>query len=307
MCKPRFRYSSMERRRFGQTDMNVTVLGFGGSEIGNASAELVDRLLNSALDAGINVIDTAECYEQSEELIGKVASKRRHEFFLFTKCGHPRGVGSQDWSRASILESIQRSLQRLQTDRVDLIQLHGASEAVMKGGDAIAALETAREKGLVRYIGYSGDSQSARYAVECGAFDALQTSISLADQEAIALTLPVAREKKMGVIAKRPLANVAWKTAHRPIKSYHHQYWERLRKLHYDFINDGSIEESVATALRFTLSVPGVHTAIVGTTKPERWDQNAKMIADELLPEAQFQAIRERWDDVAPKTWIGQP
>ena len=111
----------------------------------------------------------------------------------------------------------------------------------------------------------------------------------------------------MGVIAKRPLANVAWKTAHRPIKSYHHQYWERLRKLHYDFINDGSIEESVATALRFTLSVPGVHTAIVGTTKPERWDQNAKMIADELLPEAQFQAIRERWDDVAPKTWIGQP
>jgi aryl-alcohol dehydrogenase-like predicted oxidoreductase len=198
-------------------------------------------------------------------------------------------------------------LQRLQTDRLDLIQLHGASEAVMKSGDAIAALETARGKGLVRYLGYSGDSQSARYAVECGAFDALQTSISLADQEAITLTLPLAREKNMGVIAKRPLANVAWKTEHRPMKSYHHQYWERLRKLSYEFINDSSIEESIATALRFTLSVPGVDTAIVGTTKPERWNQNTKMIADGPLPEAQFEAIRERWDDVAPKTWIGQP
>jgi aryl-alcohol dehydrogenase-like predicted oxidoreductase len=297
----------MEQRRFGQTDMNVTVLGFGGSEIGNASAELVDRLLKSALDAGINVIDTAECYEQSEELIGKTASKRRDGLFLFTKCGHPRGVGSQDWSRESILDSVQRSLKRLQTDHLDLIQLHGASEAIMRGGDAIAALETARDKGLVRYIGYSGDSQSARYAVECGAFDALQTSISLADQEAVTLTLPRARERNMGVIAKRPLANVAWKTAHRPIKSYHHQYWERLRKLHYDFIYDCTIEESVATALRFTLTVPGVHTAIIGTTKAERWDQNAKMIAHGPLTEADFDAIRERWDDVAPKTWIGQP
>jgi aryl-alcohol dehydrogenase-like predicted oxidoreductase len=178
---------------------------------------------------------------------------------------------------------------------------------VMKNGDAIAALETARDKGLARYIGYSGDSQSARYAVECGAFDALQTSISLADQEAITLTLPLAHKKNMGVIAKRPLANVAWKTAHRPIKSYHHQYWERLRKLDYDFIDDGTIEESVATALRFTLTVLGVHTAIVGTAKPERWDQNAKMIALGPLTEADFDAIRERWDDVAPKTWIGQP
>jgi len=299
--------TKVEKRRLGQTDMNVTVLGFGGSDIGNASVELVDRLLKSALDAGINVIDTAECYEQSEELIGKAASKRRDELFLFTKCGHPRGVGSQDWSRESILDSVQRSLKRLQTDHLDLIQLHGASETVMKNGDAIAALETARDKGLARYIGYSGDSQSARYAVECGAFDALQTSISLADQEAITLTLPLAHKKNMGVIAKRPLANVAWKTAHRPIKSYHHQYWERLRKLDYDFIDDGTIEESVATALRFTLTVLGVHTAIVGTAKPERWDQNAKMIALGPLTEADFDAIRERWDDVAPKTWIGQP
>ena len=298
----------MEKRQLGQTDMQVSVLGFGGAEIGfeGASEETVERLLKSALDAGLNVIDTAECYEGSEELIGKAVADRRAEFFLFTKCGHPRGVGSEDWSLSSLLESIERSLQRLQTDRLDLIQLHSCPEAVLRKGDAIAALQQAREKGYARYIGYSGDSLAAKYAVECGAFDTLQTSINIADQEALELTLPIARERNMGVIAKRPIANAAWKEQHKPIDSYHHVYWDRLSKLHYDFIRQRPLEESIAHALRFTLSVPGVHTAIVGTTKPERWLQNAKVVEAGLLSNAEFEAVRDRWEEIAPATWIGQ-
>jgi len=298
----------MEKRRFGNTDMQVSVLGFGGAEIGfqGATEETVARLLKGALDAGLNVIDTGECYEGSEELIGKTVADRRSDFYLFTKCGHPRGVGSEDWSTGSLLESIERSLRRLRTDRLDLIQLHSCSEAVLRKGDAIAALQTAREKGYARYLGYSGDSQAARYAVECGAFDTLQTSINIADQEAIDLTIPLAREKKMGVIAKRPIANVAWKENHKPINSYHHVYWERLQKLRYDFIRNLPVEESIAHALRFTLSVSGVQTAIVGTTKPERWQENARLVEEGLLSEAEFGAIRERWEEIAPSSWVGQ-
>lgn len=298
----------MEKRQLGKTDMQVSVLGFGGAEIGfeGAAEENVQRLLKSALDAGLNVIDTGECYEGSEELIGKTVSDRRADYYLFTKCGHPRGVGSEDWSPPSLLESIERSLRRLRTDKLDLIQLHSCSEAILRKGDAIAALQTAREKGYARYIGYSGDSVAARYAVECGAFDTLQTSINIADQEAIELTLPLAREKQMGVIAKRPIANAAWKENHRPIEPYHHAYWDRLNKLHYEFIRHLPLEESIAHALRFTLSVPGVHTAIVGTTKPERWLENAKLVEAGLLKDAEFTAIRERWEEIAPATWIGQ-
>ena len=89
----------MERRRLGRTDMAVSALGFGGSEIGYESVprETVTRLLNAALDAGLNVIDTAECYADSEVLIGRAVSGRRREVFLFTKCGHPRGFGAGDW------------------------------------------------------------------------------------------------------------------------------------------------------------------------------------------------------------------
>jgi len=288
--------------------MDVSVLGFGGSEIGyeRASPETVAKLLNSALDAGLNVIDTAECYYNSEDLIGQAASVRRREFYLFTKCGHPHGMESgANWSKESILENVQRSLARLKTDRLDLVQLHSCSESTLRKGEVIDALQTAREKGYTRYIGYSGDSRPAHFAVECGAFDTLQTSISIADQEAIDLTLPLAREKQMGVIAKRPIANAAWKTGHRPIDSYHHEYWERLRKLNYDFLG-GDLEKTISIALRFTLSVPGVHSAIVGTKKPERWVENARLLEAGPLDEAAFRAIRERWQECAPRTWIGQ-
>jgi aryl-alcohol dehydrogenase-like predicted oxidoreductase len=266
----------------------------------------VAELLNSALDAGLNVIDTAECYHNSEELIGEAVSHRRKEFYLFTKCGHPHGFGERaDWSKNSILESIERSLRRLKTDNIDIVQLHSCSKTILEKGEAIDALQTARDRGHVRYLGYSGDSQAARYAVETGAFDTLQTSVNIADQEAINLTLPMAREKQMGVIAKRPIANAAWKTGHRPIDSYHHEYFERLRKLNYEFLNY-DLERSISTALRFTLSVPGIHTAIVGTTKPERWRQNARLLEAGTLSEKEFQSIRDRWEECAPRTWIGQ-
>ncbi len=299
----------MEKRAFGRTDMRVSVLGFGGAEIGHEGADeaTVARLLGSALDAGLNLIDTGECYGDSEELIGKTVADRRDEFYLFTKVGHPHGQESgANWSPDSILESIERSLRRLRTDRVDLVHLHSCPEAVLKKGDAIAALQTARAKGFTRYIGYSGDSHAADYAVACGAFDSLQISVNIADQEAIDHAVPAAHRAQMGVIAKRPLANVAWRTGQKPENSYHQTYWERLRKLSYPFLHGVALEKTVATALRFTLAVPGVCTAIVGTQNPERWAENARLLEDDSLGKATYQEIRERWEEVAPKTWIGQ-
>jgi aryl-alcohol dehydrogenase-like predicted oxidoreductase len=297
----------METRQFGKTDMKVSVLGFGGAEIGfeKATVQTVAQLLGDALDAGLNVIDTAECYLQSEELIGQAVSTRRDQFWLFTKCGHPEGPYAEDWRPDSLLRSIQRSLTRLKTDRVDLVQLHSCSEAELRKGDVIAALQRAREQGYTRYIGYSGDAQAARYAIETGAFDTLQTSISIFDQEAIDLTLPLARKQSMGVIAKRPIGNAVWRYAQKPENSYHQPYWERHQKLKYDFVS-GDPKQTAAIALGFTLSLPGVHTTIVGTAKPGRWRENAALVESNPIAPAQFQAIRDRWRHVAQADWVGQ-
>jgi aryl-alcohol dehydrogenase-like predicted oxidoreductase len=295
----------MERRKLGKTGIDASVLGFGGSEIGyqGVSARTVAKLLGGALDAGLTVIDTAECYDESEVLIGKALGARRREIALFTKCGHAGGWGRADWRLDPLLKSLERSLKRLQTDHVDLVQLHSCSLDVLRRGDAITALERARERGWTRYIGYSGDSAAARYAIETGRFDTLQTSVSIADQEAIELTLPLAQARGMGVIAKRPLANVAWRYTRRP-ESYYADYYERLRVLQYPFLKQS--DTAVATALRFTLSVPGVHTAIVGTTKPERWHENAALLGRGALPKKDYDAIRARWRDVADASWEGQ-
>jgi hypothetical protein len=189
---------------------------------------------------------------------------------------------------------------------MDLIQLHSCPAEELRKGAVIEALRQARARGYTRYIGYSGDSQAALYAVECGAFDTLQISVSVADQEAIDCILPLALERNIGVIAKRPLANVAWRNANRPPgDSYHRPYWERLKKLHYDFL-EGELKETVATALRFTLSVPGVHTAIVGTIKPGRFAENSAALKDGPLPKERFDNIRARWREAANRNWEGQ-
>src|SRR4030095_8245493 len=116
----------MEKRTFGSTGVEVSVLGFGGAEIGFQSIadEVVTDLLSAAFTAGLNVVDTAECYAKSEELIGKTVSNRPRDYFLFTKVGHSGPFGSDNWTKEGILKSIDRSLKRLKTDYVDLIQLH---------------------------------------------------------------------------------------------------------------------------------------------------------------------------------------
>jgi aryl-alcohol dehydrogenase-like predicted oxidoreductase len=297
----------VEQRQYGKTGMNVSILGFGGAEIGfeGASLEQADQLLGSALDAGLNVIDTAECYATSEELIGKAVSHRRGDYYLFTKCGHASGFDLPDWDPAMLEASIDRSLQRLNTDYVDVVHLHSCSEELLRQGDVIDVLVRAKEKGKVRYIGYSGDHLAALYAIQCGAFDSLETSVNIADQEAITLTIPEAQKRGIGVIAKRPIANAAWRTGSKPESSYQHTYWDRLQTLDYDWLKR-DLNESVGTALRFTLTVPGVHTAIVGTAKPDRWVENARLLEQGLLPQDRYDAIRAVWQGKASADWIGQ-
>lgn len=295
----------MEQRNLGKTGLRVSVLGFGGAEIGfnEVASQDVSRMLNAALDAGLNLIDTAAAYVKSEALIGEAVSHRRQEYLLVTKCGALDGFSRSDWSKEGILRTVETSLRNLRTDHVDVLLLHSCSEPEMNWGEAVTGVEAARDKGYARFIGYSGDGGPALWAVRSGRFDVLETSISIADQEALELTLPIAREKNLGVIAKRPIANAAWRYKEAPSNSYHTEYWRRLQKLDYDFLRDPHGASS--TALRFTLSQPGVSCAIVGTTNAERYQQNAAAIQQGPLPQSDIDAIRTRWAETAENSWVG--
>ncbi|MBA3600417.1 MAG: aldo/keto reductase [Acidobacteria bacterium] len=297
----------MEKRKFGKTDMEVSVLGFGGAEIGfnpKQTQEGVNELLNSALDAGLNLIDTAAGYLKSEQMIGEAVGTRRKEFYLITKCGALDGFTRSDWSVKGILATIETSLRDLKTDYLDIAQLHSCDREILKRGEAIEGLQRAQEKGYTRYIGYSGDNEDARYAVEMDIFDSLQTSVSIADQTPIDTNIKLAATKNIGVIAKRPIANAVWRHDSKPDESYHHEYWDRIQKLKFNFLTK-SLEEATATALRFTLSIPGVDTLIVGTTRPQRWQENAKYVAEGKLSGEEYEAIRNRWKEVSGDDWVG--
>jgi len=306
---------AIEYRALGKTGLQVSALGFGGSEVGYQAVaqRTVDKIVSIALDAGINVIDTAECYADGEALIGKAIAGRRSEVVLMTKCGHaPLGSAAEraggyahpDWEPAMLARSIERSLKNLRTDHVDVIQLHSPGLATLKDGRAIEVIHKARERGQARFVGCSADSDEAVYAVESGAFDTIQISVSIADQEAIERVVPKAAARGMGVIVKRPIANAAWRNGGQPPGDwYTRPYWDRLQTLDYDFIRGGVAD---AIALRFTLGTAGVSTAIVGTTRPERIAQNIAHAGAGSIPPAEYEAIRARWRSVAPADWIGQ-
>lgn len=297
----------MRYRRLGKTGLEVSALGYGAVEIGRSAVEqeVVDRLLNSAIDSGLNVIDTAAAYWTSEALIGSAVQGHRRDLVLMSKCGSLDGFTRSDWSKEGVLDSITESLKRLKTDYLDVAQLHSCDSEILRRGEAIEGLIRAQERGYTRFTGYSGDGEDALFAIGLDFFDTLQTSISIADQEAIELTVPEAMEREMGIIAKRPIANAVWRNDSRPENPYHQDYWDRLEDLKYPLL-DLPLEESIGIALRFTLAVEGVATAIVGTTKPGRWQQNSQYIDEGPLPDEEFEAIRERWKEKARGDWTGQ-
>ena len=283
------------------------MLGFGGAEIGFNPLEVstVKQIIKEALDEGITLFDTAAAYLSSEQLLGECLKGRRKNVTLVTKCGAIDGFKRSDWSKEGILRTIQQSLSNLQTDHIDVVLLHSCGALEFLWGEAAEALIEAKKRGYTKWIGYSGDGSSALAAIRSGHFDVLETSLNIADQEPITLTLPEAKAANMGVIIKRPLANTAWRKADLEKTDYNYDYWKRLQKLEYEFLGTGLADE-IDAALRFTLSQPGVSVAIVGASKVGRVHENAKLIQAGPLPQSAIKAIRDRWKEVADATWVGQ-
>jgi aryl-alcohol dehydrogenase-like predicted oxidoreductase len=307
----------MKLTPFGKTGFNVSSLGLGAAEIGylNTDRQLAAKMMNFMLDEGVNVIDTASGYETSEEVIGESISRRRKQFILISKCGNTLpDISAPRWSPELITQTVDRSLKRLKTDVLDVMLLHSCDERTLRNGQALAALVKAKQAGKIRFLGYSGDNEPAAYAATLPDISVVETSISLADQTNIDGVLPIALKNNLGVLAKRPICNSAWKeitTQPSFYKDYARVYTERLATMNLSPTQLG-IPGPTETAwpelaLRFTLSQPGVHTAIIGTTRIENARANIAYAARGPLPPTTVKQIRAAFASAqSSQHWTGQ-
>jgi aryl-alcohol dehydrogenase-like predicted oxidoreductase len=291
----------MIRRTLGRTGLEVTQLGYGSMGLRGprtwgvrvVGEEAADRFLNRVLDAGINLIDTAPDYGISEERIGRYIGSRRGEYYLATKCGcaytqHEDHIEIRHvWKREVIERNIETSLRRLQTDYVDVLQFHGGDAETLQREGLIDLLLRFREQGIVRFVGASSSLPELPGLVELGVFDTFQVPYScLAPDHHDWITR--AAEAGAGLIIRGGIAQGGPEAEiQRPALN---DVWARAQL-------DDVLPEGMSPAeliLRFTLTHPHCHTAIVGTCNPAHLDENIASAEKGPLPADLYEAIRSR-------------
>ena len=261
--------TSLPARSLGSTGVSVPILGYGTAPLGkpDISRTHAERCLNHAIDHGITYLDTSPDYG-SEPHVGAVMSTRRDEVFLATKVNKR--------SRDGVLSELNESLERLQTDHVDLIQVHAVNawadlEQVLAPDGALAGLRDARDQGLVRFIGITGHARPEilGHALEQYPFDTVLVALGMADRLVTSpetFVLPRARERNIGVIA---------------MKVFGHGTFPR-RDL----------------AFRYSLGLPGVSLAIIGMDDVNQIDENVDL-ASSIQPLTD-EELQQLVDDVRP-------
>ncbi len=244
------------QRPFGRTGHLSSVALFGGAALARASQDDADRALEVLLRHGVNHIDTAARYGDSESRIGPWMARHRKDFFLATKTGSRAGKDARD--------DIHRSLERLRVDRVDLIQLHSLGhpddwDQAMGPGGALEACVRAREEGLVRFIGVTGHGWAipAMHRRSLARFDfdsvLLPYNFFMAQdaryREAFEGVLAVCRERNAAVQVIKSIARGPWATSERS----HATWYEPL-----------TAQADIERAVHWALGIPGIHLNTAG-------------------------------------------
>ena len=269
----------MNYRLLGRTGLRVSEISLGAVEIGmpygiptaggleRPSEEEAHALLHAALDMGINLIDTARAYGESEEIIGRALKGRRHEYILATKVYHyaDRGLSTAEQRRA-IRESIETSLRALQTDVIDILQIHSATQEVLERGEVLRELEEAQRAGKARFLGATVYGVEAPMtAVLDGHYDVIQVAYNMLDRRLEAEVLPLAYEKRIGVMVRSVLLKGVLTPRYAALPDGLAELQEAARRL--EAIVQTECESLPEAAFRYVLDNPCISTALVGTGK----------------------------------------
>jgi aryl-alcohol dehydrogenase-like predicted oxidoreductase len=307
----------MNYRRLGRSGITVSEVGFGAWGIGGPTDGLTSygvtddqvslAALKHALDRGVTFFDTSSVYGygRSETLIGQAFKNVRARVVIATKAGFTRWDAEPDFSPDAITRSCEQSLGRLQTDHVDLLQLHNPSLDTMRRSEVIAALERLVQQGKTRAWGLSMRSpEEAAIALNEVKPPVLQVNLNMMDVRAVTSgLLDAARHAGAGIIARTPLCFGFLSGAVGPDTVFppgdHRRGWppeqietwragaERVLAA----VPHPAGSTATQAALRFCLSFPAVSTVIPGMLTPGEVDENAAASELGSLPESAIEAV----------------
>lgn len=282
----------LPERVLGRINRKIPLVGFGVAPLGsdNTTPEEATRIVNFAIDQGITYLDTAPVYGDPNSTYGNAEMKlkevlktRRDEVFLVTKAN----AGRQ--TKDGILEQIEESLQRMGVDSVDLVHMHNLGDFDMetffaKEG-ALAGLQAARERKLIRYLGVSGHIRPPRFTtvLETGLFDLAMVTLNFADRftyDFEGCVLPVAQKHNIAVVAMKVLGgSIDWK---------------------YDAQTPAHFAAHHEKAIRYALGIPGVSCAVIGFANEKEITQ-ALEVARHFKPltEEEQESLRQQGEELA--------
>lgn len=293
----------MNKRRLGNTSMEVSEIAFGGVEIGlpygigiQSEKDMLNEkeaidLLHASLDAGINFFDTARLYGNSETIMGKAFAGKRQNVILSTKCRRFRNKEGQllpnNELKKLIEDSLQESLNALQTDYADVFMLHQADEEIL-GNEIIADTFCSIKKlGITRAIGASTYSiGETEKAIHSGIWDVVQLPFNLMDQRQQTL-FDIAAEKGIGIVVRsvllKGLLSDRGKALHPALKDVQNHIEQYNSLLNDDFPDLPSL------ALKFALSFSQVSSVLIGMDRMEYLYKSLAVADGKYMDKSQLQ------------------
>lgn len=301
----------MRQRPLGRTGLQVSEISLGTVELGldygiaapgeslRPAEEDAVSFLNFALDSGINLIDTARAYGESERIVGHALKSRRAEFILLSKIrsGPP----------AKVRQNVRESLTRLQTNVIDIMMIHCLADEITPDRKTVDALLELKKNGDIRFIGASVyGTEAALAAIECGWFDCLEIAYSVLDRRPETSVLDAARSANIGIIARSVLLKGALTERYRYLPEGLHSLKVCVEQL-------STVASSVSAlpelAYRYVLGIEPPHSVLVGTASRSELTACIEYARKGPLSAEQLQAIHgveideDRW--LNPGNWPG--
>ncbi|BAY27688.1 putative oxidoreductase [Calothrix sp. NIES-2100] len=321
----------MKYRKFGCTDLVVSEMGIGGSHFGSMinqqKPQEIIRTLSQSFDSGINFYDIADIYGQgeSERVIGKTFNKQRDKVIYASKAGFClSNTGNiiakikpflkpiirlvkpvkkqllqarssqlrQDFSGAYIVNAVEASLKRLQTDYLDIFQLHEPPMSVLQNSDLLSAMEKLKSQGKIRYYGVACRTvEDALVCLNYPGCSSIQIEINLLNQDAIHKVFPALKKDSVGIIARQAFASgKLFELIAKPELFPEVSNTQKYQKLQ-ELVNQKGKDAIAQIALQFVLQFDQVSVVVVGTRSRKHLETNLAAFASPILTDEEMASL----------------